>query len=210
MKRVGILGGTFDPIHTGHLILAETARDRLSLDEFWLMPTGHSYFKDHREEKVTEPLLRLAMTREGAAENPYFVVTDIEVKRPGNSYTAQTLVELSEEYPETEFYYVVGADTLCMMRIWYEPQVIFDHCVVVAALREDQTPTDTLKAEIEALRAEFGARIELLPVRNIEISSTEIRQLVREGRSIRYLVPEKVETFIREHHLYQEIVSSRL
>ena len=201
-KRIGLLGGTFDPIHIGHLILAQEAYENFDLDRALLMPTGHSYFKDTREEKVSDPAVRLEMTLEAAAGDPRFAVSDLEVLRPGNSYTAETLTELHAKDPEASYFYIVGADTLCIMRKWYQPQTIFDLCTVIAAVRDDQTDTETFCREAEALRADFGAKIEMLPARNIDLSSTEIRARVRAGLPIRYMVNAPVEAYITSHGLY--------
>lgn len=198
--RTGILGGTFDPIHLGHLITAENALDGAGLDRVILMPTGCSYFKE--DQKVTAPQLRYEMTRLAAGDNPRLVVSDMETTRPGNSYTADTLRELRETYPGDELYYIVGADTLVLMSLWRAPEEIFSLCHVLVETRADEIAGKGLLEEIEALRDKYGADITILPARNIAISSTEIRSRVRDGLSIRYLVPAAVENFIREQGLY--------
>lgn len=198
--RTGILGGTFDPIHLGHLITAENALDGAGLDRVILMPTGCSYFKE--DQKVTAPQLRYEMTRLAAGDNPRLVVSDMETTRPGNSYTADTLRELRETYPGDELYYIVGADTLVLMSLWRAPEEIFSLCHVLVETRPDEIAGKGLLEEIEALRDKYGANITILPARNIAISSTEIRSRVRDGLSIRYLVPAAVENFIREQGLY--------
>lgn len=198
--RIGILGGTFDPIHLGHLITAENALDGAGLDRVILIPTGCSYFKE--DQKVTAPQLRYEMTRLAAGDNPRLVVSDVETTRPGNSYTADTLRELRAIYPDDELYYIVGADTLVLMSLWRAPEVIFSLCHVLVETRPDEIAGKGLLEEIEALRDKYGADITILPARNIAISSTEIRSRVRAGESIRYLVPAAVENFIREQGLY--------
>ncbi len=198
--RIGILGGTFDPIHLGHLITAENALDGAGLDRVILIPTGCSYFKE--DQKVTAPQLRYEMTRLAAGDNPRLVVSDMETTRPGNSYTADTLRELRAIYPDDELYYIVGADTLVLMSLWRAPEVIFSLCHVLVETRQDEIAGKGLLEEIEALRDKYGADITILPARNIAISSTEIRSRVRAGESIRYLVPAAVENFIREQGLY--------
>lgn len=198
--RTGILGGTFDPIHLGHLITAENALDGAGLDRVILMPTGCSYFKE--DQKVTAPQLRYEMTRLAAGDNPRLVVSDMETTRPGNSYTADTLRELRETYPGDELYYIVGSDTLVLMSLWRAPEEIFSLCHVLVETRPDEIAGKGLLEEIEALRDKYGADITILPARNIAISSTEIRSRVRDGLSIRYLVPAAVENFIREQGLY--------
>ncbi len=199
-RKIGILGGTFDPIHNGHLIAAENARDGAGLDEVLLVPTGCSYFKE--DQKVTPPQLRYEMTCLAAQSNPFLRVSDLETRRPGNSYTAETLKELHELQPEDDLYYIVGADTLVLMSLWKDPQVIFDSCTVLVETRGDEVSGAGLQSEMDRLKEQFQARIQLLPARNIEISSTEIRSRIREGRSVRYLIPEAVEDYIRSHGLY--------
>lgn len=198
--RTGILGGTFDPVHLGHLILAETAQEAAGLDRVLLIPTGCSYFK--RDRDVTDPAIRLEMTRLAAEGNPHLEVSDVESKRPGNSYTCETLEELHRLYPEDTLFFIIGADTLFMMPLWKDPQRIFDLADILVETREDEIPEEKLKAQILLMEQQYQARIHPLPVRNIEISSTEIRERVRDGRSIRYLVPQAVEDKIREQGLY--------
>lgn len=199
--KTGILGGTFDPIHLGHLIMAEEAYEAAGLDRVILMPTGHSYFKENR--KVAPPEVRLALCRAAAADNPHLVVSDLETRRSGDTYTVTTLRELTDLYPEDQFFYIVGADTLVQMRLWVEPAEIFRRAVILVAAREDETASDTLTDEIRELKAQYQADIRPLPVRNIEISSTDVRERVQAGRSIRYLVPPAVEEEINRRGLYQ-------
>ncbi len=200
--KTGILGGTFDPIHLGHLITAENALDGAGLDRVILMPTGCSYFKE--DQKVTPPQQRYEMTRLAAMDNPRLTVSDMETTRPGNSYTADTLRELRALYPEDELYYIVGADTLVLMSLWRAPEEIFSRCHVLVETRPDEIAGKGLSEEIEALRQKYDADIAVLPARNIAVSSTEIRSRVRDGQSIRYLVPAAVEEFIREQGLYRQ------
>lgn len=201
MKKTGILGGTFDPIHLGHLITAENAWEAAGLDEVLLVPTGCSYFK--ADQKVTPAGQRYEMTALAAADNPHLRVSDIEVRRPGNSYTAETLSELKRQNPEDRLYYIVGADTLVMMSMWKNPQLIFDSCTLLVETRQDEVGSAGLLEEAEKLRENYGAEIMMLPSRSIEISSTEIRKRVRMGQSIHYLVPDPVEAYIQEHGLYR-------
>ena len=137
-ERIGILGGTFDPIHLGHLIIAEQARDQYGLDRVLLIPSGHSYFKDNREQKVLSAQERLEMTRIAAEGYAPFTVSDIEVNRPGNTYSFETLEEIAAANPGAELFFIVGADTVCAMSTWREPARIFNVCTVLAAMREDQ------------------------------------------------------------------------
>lgn len=203
--KVGILGGTFDPIHMGHLIVAQEALDFYGLDQVVLMPSGHSYFKDSRQGPGVLPAEdRLRMTQLAAAENPSFICSSLEVNRSGNTYTFETLEQLRRQYPEREFYFIVGGDTIMSIRTWREPQRLFDSCTVLAAFREDEVSSADFEREKEALQRDFGARILLLKIPNIGISSTDIRQRVKNKRSIHYLVPDPVEQYIIKKGLYRE------
>jgi len=202
-ERIGILGGTFDPIHLGHLIIAEQARDQYQLDRVLLIPSGHSYFKDNRSKKVQPAQVRLEMTKIAAGSYKPFEVSDIEVNRPGNTYSFETLEELKTQNPESELFFIVGADTICSMRTWREPQRIFDVCTVLAAMREDQVDPEEFKKETEALERDFGARIYPVSIPNIGISSTQIRERAAFGKSVHYLVPDALESYIIETGIYK-------
>lgn len=200
MKKVGILGGTFNPIHIGHLILAETARNDFELDQVILIPSGCSYMKDQSE--IADPQIRMEMVRLAAESNPYFEVSDIEMKRLGNTYTYETLEQLCQEHPDTLFYYIIGADTLYMMEQWRNPERIFRQAVILAAVRDGKSG-EQLQKQILRLQERFDARIFLLQAGDITISSTMIRNALETGKSIRYLVPESVRIYLEEKKLYQ-------
>ncbi len=202
-EKIGILGGTFDPIHLGHLIIAEQARDQYGLDRVLLIPSGHSYFKDNRSRKVQPAQTRLEMTRIAARDHAPFEVSDIEVNRPGNTYSFETLEQLRELYPSSELYFIVGADTVCSMRTWRAPERIFAACTILAAIREDQVDPEQLKNESEALARDYGARILPVEIPNIGISSTDIRERAAAGKSIHYLVPSALESYIIKNGIYK-------
>ena len=203
-KKIGILGGTFDPIHLGHLIIAEQARDQYGLDQVLLIPSGHSYFKDNRAQKVLPALTRLEMTRKAVSDYPPFEVSDIEVLRSGNTYTYETLEELADHHPEAELYFIVGADTVCSMSTWREPARIFAACTVLAAMREDQVDPESFQQGIKDLENRFHARIRTISIPNIGISSTQIRERAGNGKSIHYLVPNALESYIIENGIYKK------
>ena len=202
-KKVGILGGTFDPIHTAHLILAEAAYDAFRLDEVLLMPSGHSYLKDDRPQKVLPPPVRFAMVCEAAADNPHLTASDFELHREGNTYTCDTLCALREKHPENRYYFIVGADSVVSILTWKNPEAIFASCTLLAAMRENDVPTEDFLREVDRLRSEYGAKIELLGIPSIGISSTDIRNRVKSGRTIHYLVPNRVERYIMETGIYR-------
>ena len=203
--KTGILGGTFDPIHYAHLLIAETAADRFGLDRVLLMPSHISYFKEGRADGVSSPEDRLAMTEAAASDNPRFLVSDMEILRGGKSYTYETLEEMHREDPEEEIFYIVGADTVCTMGTWRYPERIFPHCTIVGALRPDQISRSELERAAEELRAAYDAKVEIMEIPAVGISSTDIRGRVREGRSIRYLVPEGVRRYIIDKGLYRHL-----
>ncbi len=200
-KKTGIMGGTFNPIHTGHLLLAENARDNFGLDEILFIPSGRSYMK--REAEILDRRERYEMTLLATQDNPAFSVSDIEVRRSGNTYTCDTLARLKQQEPETDFYFIVGADSLFSMETWKEPERIFHDCTVLAAIRDDKD-ADRLKEQISYLTDKFGARIFQIAFREIDISSTDIRMRLANGQSIRYMVPDQVISYIEQHHLYTE------
>lgn len=202
-KRVGILGGTFDPIHTAHLIIAEAAYDAFDLDEVLLMPSGHSYFKDSRSQKVLSPEVRYQMVCEAAADNPHFTASDFEIRREGNTYTYETLRELRRMNPDNHYFFIVGADSVRDILKWRNPESIFADCTLLAALREDGIPTEEFLREVEHLRKDYGADIHTLEIPAIGISSTDIRNRIKSGRTIHYLVPERVERYIIETGIYR-------
>ena len=152
MKKVGIIGGTFNPIHLGHMILAESARTEFNLDEILFIPTGISYFKD--PSTVLDKKTRLTLVGEAIGDNPYFAMSTIETDRPGNSYTYVTLEELKQENPETEYYLIIGADSLFQIEEWQHPEIIMKDAVILAAKRKGH-PTEDLLNKIEAIKEKY-------------------------------------------------------
>jgi len=194
--RVGILGGTFDPVHVAHLRLAEEAREALALDEILFMPAGDPWRKGARA--ITAAEHRLAMLRLAVEDNEDFGVSDLELRRPGPTYTAETLAALSAERLDDEFWFIVGADALADLPNWHHPERIVEHALLAVAPREMQ------EANVAALNIPgIAGRIVTFPMTRLDISATEVRARVAAGRSIRYLVPPAVERYIVEHGLYR-------
>lgn len=200
MKKVGIFGGTFNPIHTAHLLLAETAREMAGLDEVLFIPSGCSYLKNPKE--ILPAKDRIRMIELAIEDNPVFKLSEIEVKREGNSYTCDTILELKEQYPENLYYLIVGADSLYMIEDWKAPVIIFRESEILAAVRGEVQKKDIIEKSRE-LKEKFGAKITLLPMKHVEISSSVIRQNIAEEKSVRYMLPEKVREYILKHHLYE-------
>jgi nicotinate-nucleotide adenylyltransferase len=206
MSRIGIMGGTFNPIHLGHLMLAECAREELQLEEVWFIPTGCSYMKERQDttrQNMPSPEERLVMTRMAVQNVPEFRCMDIEVRREGYTYSYETLEELKKQCPENDFFFIFGADCLYTIENWKEPGRIFAACKIAAAVRGNVLIPE-MQAKIAELQESYGADITLLKFRNVEISSTEIRERVRRNKSIRYIVPERVASYIEERGFYGE------
>lgn len=189
--RVGLLGGSFDPIHLGHLRAAENAREALGLETVLFVPAG---LPPHKPARVLSPAAdRLAMVVLATAGNPAFVASDAELRRPGPSYTVETLAELARDRPGDELFLIVGRDTLPEMATWREPQRLFSLCRVAVAGRGGVEGTALPPA---------GAQVVEVPGPELLLSATEVRQRVREGKSIRYLVADGVADYIAKRRLY--------
>ena len=198
-QRIGILGGTFDPIHLGHLAIAEAARDRLDLDRVILIPAGRPWLKS--DQQVSAPEHRLAMARLAIQDKPGLEVSSIEIDRPGPTYTVDTLAQLRAELGSgVELYLILGMDSVRELRRWRYPERLFDLCTIVAVSRPDSIDVSPSDIEHEFPTARGRARMVRGPM--LDISATDIRTRVAEGRSISDKVPPSVERYIREHRLY--------
>ncbi len=198
--KVGILGGTFDPIHLGHLIIAEEARCRLDLDKVIFIPSGRPWMKANRSIAPAEH--RLAMIKSAIASNPHFDVSCIELDRSGPTYTVDTLVQLWTELGYTSLMYLlVGWDSLRDMSKWKAPLRISKMATVVAFPRPGYEKPDVSGLEADA--PGLSARLVMLDGPFIGISSTGIRQRVAAGQSVRYLVPETAAQYIADNNLYK-------
>jgi nicotinate-nucleotide adenylyltransferase len=191
--RRGVLGGTFDPIHLGHLRAAENAREALSLDEVLFVPSGNP---PHRGLPLSSGLDRFAMVALATALHPAWTASDLELSREGPSYTADTLAALQERRPTDALFLIVGSDTFPEMPTWKDPGRIFALCTVAVAERPGA------RAEAPA-PSDPRARTEHVEGPGLAISATEIRRRVREGRSVRYLVPDGVADYIVKRGLYR-------
>ena len=200
MAKLGLFGGSFNPIHVGHLTIAEEALKSLGLDRVIFIPSGDPYMKDPGQLAPRE--LRLEMTRLAVASAAdCFEVSDLEIRREGPSYTAETLKEFAAARPGDELFLILGADSLMEIERWRDPARIFA-LSTVAALTRGGIPLADVNAAAEALRDKYGARIELLPEISIRLSASEIRGWIRGGHAYRHLVTEPVYRFIRAHGLY--------
>lgn len=200
MKKVGLLGGTFNPIHYGHLLLAESARDRLGLDKIIFIPTGHNPHKVNNDD--VDSIDRLIMTQSAIETNPTFELSRVEIDRQGYTYTVDTLKELEQMYQDTDFYFISGADIIFEIDKWKDADKILKKLKIVTTFRPgcDQ---EHLDARIDELREIYNANILKLYTPEMNISSSEIRSRIKHGYSIKYLLPEVVEKYIWEKGLYR-------
>ena len=201
---IGILGGTFDPIHKGHLMMAEEVRARLGLAEILLVPAGRPCFKDGGGLAAVEH--RLEMVHLAIRDNPYYKVSTVEIERVGPSYTVDTVAELKGHLGDAdELFVILGWDNLAHLSRWREPSRLLGMCCLVAVPRPGYSPPD-LNA-LGELTPGFTPRIVLMDRPQVAISASDIRERVRRGQAISQLVPEPVERYIREHGLYKTAVA---
>ena len=199
MARIGLFGGTFNPIHIAHLTIAEEACLRAGLDRVIFIPSGESYFKDPRQIASRED--RLMMTR--LACGTVYEVSDMETRREGPSYTAVTCRAFREMYPDDELFLILGADSILEIDRWRDPAAIFEAVSVLAFTRGGQDNA-ALLAEVGRLRSKYGARIEVIDVFMLDVSSSDIRRFIADGHAFRHLVTEDVYRYIRQRGLYRK------
>jgi len=198
--RIGLFGGTFDPIHLGHLILAERCREEAGLEEIWFLP---SYAPPHKSERaITRFEQRCEMVALATTGQPAFRVERIEKELPPPSFTSETLAELQTRHPEHEFSLVIGGDSLRDFSTWHEPEKVLELTRLVAVPRPGAIPVTT-----EELAAQLGlpperVRLTIVECPAIAIASREIRARIAAGKTIRYLVPRSIEEYLRERKLY--------
>jgi nicotinate-nucleotide adenylyltransferase len=188
-RRIGVMGGTFDPIHNGHLVAASEVASAMQLDEVLFVPTG----KPWQKQEVSAAEHRYLMSVVATASNPQFKVSRVDVDRPGYTYTVDTLNDLNQQFPDAELFFISGADAIAQIIAWKDIETVWDLAHFVAVSR----PGHKLKLP----KAPRGA-ISELEVPALSISSTDIRQRVAEGKPIWYLVPDGVVQYISKHHLY--------
>lgn len=206
MKKVGIMGGTFDPIHIGHLILGENAYQQLGLDRVVFMPSGNPPHKRDRQGRASDEQ-RMDMVKLAIASNPHFRFSSMEMNEDGYSYTYLTLEKLNEKHPDTRYYFIIGADSLFDFKGWRNPQRICDACTLVVATR-NHTSNEKLDAEIEDVRQTFGADIVRLDTENIDVSSHQLRDWVAAGKTIKYYAPDEVINYIKSYHVYDGLAET--
>ena len=200
-RKIGIMGGTFDPIHIGHLILGETAHQQFGLDSVWYMPAGNPPHKQNREGRASDEQ-RVDMVRLAIRDNPHFGILLDEMNADGYSYTYRTLEGLRAKHPENDYYFIIGADSLTDFDTWREPQRIMDNCHMVVATRNQMDP-DYFDALLEKRRQQFHGDFLKLDTPNLDISSKNLRSMIHGGISVKYYLPDAIIRYIQEHHIYE-------
>lgn len=198
--KIGIMGGTFNPIHNGHLLIAEHAHDQFQLDEVWFMPAG---VPPHKQNMGIMPKdIRCRLIKAAIKDVSYFSLCRREVDSTEISYTYKTLTQLTLDFPEDEFYFIMGADSLAYFDKWKAPDIILSKATILAAVR-DEMDLDEVNYKIGKIKEQFTGNIFPIITPSFNVSSAEIRKRLSEGRSTRFLVPEAVWTIINDQNLYR-------
>lgn len=199
MKKYGIFGGSFNPIHYGHLMICEYIKEEMGLDKVIFIPTGNP---PHKELELSAED-RYEMVRLAISPNPDFEISDIETTRVKKSYTVDTIRELKKIYKEKKLYFLIGLDSLFQLKTWMKIGDLSQEIEFVVALRPGYLDREEINKEIDFLRENFGTKINLIKTPLYEISSTDLRDRIREGKSLRYLIPKKVLDYIEESGFYK-------
>ncbi|MDU1176559.1 MAG: nicotinate-nucleotide adenylyltransferase [Peptoniphilus harei] len=199
MKKYGIFGGSFNPIHYGHLMICEYIKEEMGLDKVIFIPTGNPPHKDLGVSAED----RYEMVRLAISPNPDFEISDIETTRVNLSYTVDTIRELKKIYKEEKLYFLIGLDSLFQLKTWKKIGDLSQEIEFVVALRPGYIDKEEINREIDFLRENFGTRINLIKTPLYEISSTDLRDRIHEGKSLRYLIPKKVLDYIEESGFYK-------
>ncbi|GFI61447.1 putative nicotinate-nucleotide adenylyltransferase [Clostridiales bacterium] len=198
-REVAIMGGAFDPIHFGHLATAQTVYENFNVDKVVLMPLGDA---PHKAMKGASAKNRYEMTRAAAASNDALGVSALEVERTGKTYTVDTIAKIIEINPKLCIYFVMGADEVFAVDTWKEPERLLKMCRFIAVTRPGFSG-DREKRKTELLREKYGCDIYFLEVPAIDISSSELRDRIRTGKSVEYFMPAEALKYIEENNLYK-------
>ena len=198
--KVGIMGGTFDPIHHGHLAMAEAVRTKYGLEKILFIPSGNPPHKTHRY--ITSKSHRYNMSILATISNEFFEVSDVEIQKERLSYTVDTLLELNEKNPNVQYYLIMGADAFCDIETWNRVEKLFELSKVVGATRPG-IDMDDFKSNIARIQQKYQTQILHVHVPSLDISSTDIRNRIMDGMTIKYLLPKNVEQYIYKYNLYR-------
>lgn len=200
--RIGIMGGTFDPIHNGHLMLGEYAYHQFHLDEVWFMPNGNPPHKQGDQNHRIDARIRGEMVALAIADYPYFELQEYEINRKEISYSYQTMEYFREIYPGHEFFFIIGADSLFSIESWVRPDRLLRTCTILAAYRDEMNCKSVMKKKIDELNQKYNADIRLLNTPLLHAASSELRIDLKNDRSIDGMIPEKVMEYIKVNQLY--------
>ena len=200
--RIGIMGGTFDPIHNGHLAIAKTAYEQFRLDKVWFLPNGNPPHKALTDigSSIED---RIRMVELAIAGHTGFRLEAYEARRKSISCSYETMGHFTKTYPKDDFFFIVGADSLFTVDKWVHPERLFPTCTILAAFRDEMDTREEMERQIHYLKERYHAKSELLISPVIKVSSSELRERIKAGKSIRGFVPEKVEEYIKKECLYE-------
>ncbi len=193
------MGGAFDPPHFGHFVTAQTVYDSFDVDKVIIMPLGDAPHKANSRTKAED---RYNMVLAGIDDNNAFDISDMEINRKGKTYTVDTIAEIKKINPELKIYFVIGADEAKMLDTWHEPERLLKMCSFIAVSRPGFDRNELIKT-VDEVRKKYCCDIHYIDVPALDISSSDLREKISEGRSIKYLVPDKTEKYINEHNLYR-------
>lgn len=201
MAKIGLMGGTFDPIHNGHIALAKQALAEFSLDRILFIPNHCPWMKSGR--RIADAKDRIDMVQAAIKDEPRFDISYIEIEAGGNSYTCNTVAQLKKEHPEDSYYFILGADSLFTIDQWLHPEIIFQCVTILVAVRDD-CDLDALKIQKEYLESKYKGDIRLMHMQKIEISSTYIREHFYTSENVHQMLPALVYQTIKERQLYRD------
>lgn len=200
MKKIGLLGGTFNPIHNGHIMLAKAAYESCQLDEVWLLVSPDP---PHKNDSVAAFRHRYKMVELAAEDYPNLIPSDYEIKLPTPSYTVHTLKALKAEFPDAEFSFVIAGDNLYDIELWHKPEEILKLTELIVARRNVGVKERNFDEQAEYIEKKYNAKLHKIDSANVDVSSTQIREMVKNGESIKGLVGDKVEEYITKEKLYR-------
>lgn len=198
MKKYGIMGGTFNPIHLGHLMMSEYVRVDFDLDEIIFVPTGNPPHKDN----IVNSKNRYEMTSLAISDNNFFSISDVEVVKKDTCYSIDTVLSLKKLY-SGKFYFIIGSDTLFQLKTWKKLDELSKEVEFICSLRPEYTDDKTLEIELNFLKKNFNTTVNIAKTPQYEISSTELRDRILNGKSVKYLIPDRVKKYIDENNLYR-------